>query len=79
MAIVCPNPYCPNPTSGMRSPTAEEISRFRNELEEETSQSLKGIDKQPALAKRLLDILDKLDKKEITLQICTTCSKPFQI
>ena len=72
--MICLNPYCPNPTSGMRSPTAKEMSCFRNELVEETNQCLKEADKPSDLLKRLRDILAKLDKKEITLQICRICS-----
>jgi len=72
--MICPNPYCPNPTGGTRLPTAEETSRLRNELEEQISQFVKEVNKRSELKKRLLDILDKLDKKEIALQICRTCN-----
>jgi len=71
--MICPNPYCPNPRGGMRSATAEETGRFRNELEE-MSQFIKEADQRSELEKQLLNILDKLDKREITFQICTSCS-----
>lgn len=72
--MLCPNPYCQNPTSGTRAPTTEETSRLRKELEEQISEYVKEVNKRSELKKQLLDILDKLNKKEISLQICKTCS-----
>lgn len=58
----CVNPYCPDPKGLMRLPTDEEVSRFRDELFN-----------QPLDNELRQKLLTKLDKKQVTIQICTIC------
>jgi len=58
----CANPYCPDPKKGTRSPTRKEISRLRDELHN-----------QPLHDELRKDFLNMLDKKQVTVEICTVC------
>ena len=59
----CVNPYCLDPKSGTRLPSLKEINRLRNELSSQPFQD--------ELGKKLLNMLNK---KQITIEICTVCN-----